>query len=142
MKQTYAHKFRRAIQKMALFLNRLGSRYPNHEKISDYERESLAICAKLIHDEENVLLLSPISGKRYIKSDKAQVFVIIENGLITIVNHQYSYNIDLWGKAMERIIRLFDVEVEKRRTQMENEIRSNVKHSLSNIYKSLVHEKV
>lgn len=142
MKQMDKHKVKRAIQRVALFLNRLGSNYPKREKTSEYEKESLAICAKLIHDHDNILLMSPISGKRYIKSDKAQVFVIIENGLITIVNHQYSYNIDLWGKPMERIIRLFDVEVEKRRTQMENEIRSNVKHSLSNIYKSLVHEKV
>jgi hypothetical protein len=89
-----------------------------------------------------VLLLSPISGKRYIKSHDEQLFIIIESNLITIVNHQYSYNINIWGKPLETIIRMFDIEVEKRREAMEMEIRSNVKHSLANIFKNLSDEKI
>ena len=61
---------------------------------------------------------------------------------MTIVNHQYSYNIDIAGKSFEKISQVFDAEVEKRREQMEADIRSNVKHSLSNIYKNLLNEKV
>jgi hypothetical protein len=61
---------------------------------------------------------------------------------MTIVNHQYSYNIDIAGKSFEKISQVFDAEVEKRRENMEAEIRSNVKHSLSNIYKNLLNEKV
>ena len=88
------------------------------------------------------MLMSPISGKRYIESDDKQLFIIIEHNQITIVNHQYSYHIDLWGKTMERLTKMFDVEVEKRREAMENEIRSNVKHSLSNIFKTIRREQV
>ena len=34
---------------------------------------------------------------------------------MTIVNHQYSYNIDIAGKSFEkRISQVFDAEVEKR----------------------------
>jgi len=61
---------------------------------------------------------------------------------MTIVNHQYSYNIDIAGKSFEKISQVFDAEVEKRRENMEAEIRSNVKHSLSNIYKNLLNEKI
>ena len=61
---------------------------------------------------------------------------------MTIVNHQYSYNIDIAGKAYEKISQVFDSEVERRREKMEAEIRANVKHSLSNIYKSLLNEKI
>ncbi len=43
---------------------------------------------------------------------------------------------------MERLTKMFDVEVEKRREAMENEIRSNVKHSLSNIFKTIRREQV
>jgi hypothetical protein len=89
-----------------------------------------------------VLLLSPLSGKRYIKSHDEQLFIIIESSLITIVNHQYSYNINIWGKALDNIVRNFDIEVEKRREAMEMEIRSNVKHSLANIFKNLSNEKI
>ena len=85
--------------------------------------------------------MSPISGKRYIKSEDDQIFIIIEQNQITIVNHNYSYNIDIWGSALTRISNMFDIEVEKRRDAMESEIRSNVKHSLSNIYKNLTHAK-
>lgn len=88
------------------------------------------------------MLMSPISGKRYIESDDKQLFIIIEHNQITIVNHQYSYNINLWGKPMERLTKMFDIEVEKRREAMENEIRSNVKHSLSNIFKTIRREQV
>jgi hypothetical protein len=46
------------------------------------------------------------------------------------------------GKSHERLIRMFDMEVEIRRNIMESEIRSNIKHSLSNIYKNLVNEQI
>jgi hypothetical protein len=136
------HKFRRAMQKVALKITRLLNHESSKQYHTEYDRESYAICNKLMHDSESILLMSPISGKRYIKNDKMQIFVILERSMITIVNHQYSYNIEVWGKPMHRIERLFDVEVEKRRQAMENEIRSNVKHSLSNIYKTLKHEKI
>ena len=108
----------------------------------NFEVESFAICKRLISKQETTLLISPISGKRYIKSDGNQLFIIIESHQMTIVNHQYSYNIDIAGKSFEKISQVFDAEVEKRREQMEADIRSNVKHSLSNIYKNLLNEKV
>ena len=108
----------------------------------NFNVESFAICKRLISKRETTLLISPISGKRYIKSDDNQLFIIIEGHQLTIVNHQYSYNIDIAGKAYERISQIFDAEVEKRREKMEAEIRSNVKHSLSNIYKNLLSEEV
>jgi hypothetical protein len=46
------------------------------------------------------------------------------------------------GKSHERLIRMFDMEVEARRSVMEAEIRSNIKHSLTNIYKNLVNEQI
>jgi hypothetical protein len=108
----------------------------------NFNTESFAICKRLISKRETTLLISPISGKRYIKSDDNQLFIIIENYQLTIVNHQYSYNIDIQGKAYERIAQIFDAEVESRREGMEKEIRSNVKHSLSNIYNNLLNEKI
>lgn len=136
------HKIRRWMQSIAVKSMRLLASKTAEQEHSEYEKECIAIVKALILQEDSVLLMSPISNKRFIKSDDSQLFIIIENHMITIVNHNYSYNIDVWGKAMQRIISMFDVEVEKRRTAMEMEIRSNVKHSLSNIYKTLMHEKV
>jgi anthranilate/para-aminobenzoate synthase component II len=46
------------------------------------------------------------------------------------------------GKSHQRLTRMFDMEVEARRNVMEGEIRANIKHSLSTIYKSLVNEQI
>jgi hypothetical protein len=135
------HKLNRFFQRTAIKTFRLLN--PNIDKhASDYDHEAFSIAKRLISKRETTLLISPISGKRYIKSDDNQLFIIIESHQMTIVNHQYSYNIDVAGKSFEKLSQVFDAEVEKRRENMEAEIRSNVKHSLSNIYKNLLNEKV
>jgi hypothetical protein len=135
------HKTIRFFQKVGLKILR-ASNQSNEPKHSEFEYECLAICKNLIHKEKSKLLISPISGKRYIKSEDNQIFVIMDNGKITIVNHHYSYNIDLTYKAYDRLLKTFDNQVEIRRQVMEDEIRSNVKHSLTNIYKNIANEKV
>lgn len=134
------HKIKRFTQKTAIRVLRIldPSKYegPKH----DYSHEALAICRKLATKPNSTLLLSPISGKRYIKSDDSQIYIIIEGHLINIVNHSYSYVIPVEGRQHERLIKMFDREVERRRDIMESEIRSNIKHSLSTIYTNLIHE--
>jgi hypothetical protein len=135
------HKLNRFFQRTAIKAIRMMN--PDLERSTvEYEHEAFSICRRLITNPETTLLISPISGKRYIKSDDNQLFLIIERHQMTIVNHQYSYNIDVHGKAYDKIAQVFDAEVERRREKMEAEIRSNVKHSLSNIYKNLVNEKI
>ena len=136
------HKVKRFVQKVALKTLKAAQTKPSQTEKPEYEKECIAVCKALIHKEDSVLLLSPISGKRYIKSHDDQLFIIIETNLITIVNHQYSYTINIWGKPLDSIVRIFDIEVEKRREAMELEIRSNVKHSLANIFKTLSNEKI
>lgn len=134
------HKIKRLFQMLALKMYKTANPQPTTK--NEYEKECVAICRNLILKEHTSLLISPISGKRYIKSDDNQIFIIIEPKQLTIVNHQYSYNIDIWGKPFDKISKIFDIEVEKRREKMEMEIRSNVKHSLINIYNNLTHEHI
>ena len=136
------HVIKRLFQKLAIKVYSMANQNKNSIPKNEYETECVAICKNLISKRDTSLLISPISGKRYIKSDDNQIFIIIEPKQLTIVNHQYSYNIDIWGKPFERISKMFDIEVEKRREKMENEIRSNVKHSLTNIYKNLTYEQI
>ncbi len=136
------HKLNRFFQRVAIKATRMMNPDVEGRDKDNFNVEAFAICKRLISKRETTLLISPISGKRYIKSDDNQLFIIIENNRMTIVNHQYSYNINIEGKAYYRIIKAFDTEVEQRRELMEKEIRSNVKHSLSNIYEKLTNEKV
>ena len=136
------HKLKRFTQRVGIGLFRMLDPSKYQAPKNEYEMEALAICKRLASRKTSTLLLSPISGKRYIRSKDNQIHVIIEGHLITIVNHSYSYVIPVEGKSHERLIRMFDMEVEGRRGVMEAEIRANIKHSLSNIYQNLINEQV
>jgi hypothetical protein len=135
------HKIKRFLQKTALKSIRVLNP-EDKSKRGEYEKESISICKNLITKDASKLLISPISGKRYIKNDEKKIFIIIEGKTLTIVNHNYSYNIELLSKSYDRLVIIFDNEVEKRRQKMEDEIRSNVKHSLTNIYNNIVNESI
>ena len=137
----FLHKLKRFFQKSYIVVSRLGI-HESHRLHNDYERECVTICRYLIMKRNPGLLISPISNKRYVKSDDNNIFIIIEIHQMTIVNHSYSYTIDIFGKTFERLSKMFDQEVEKRRQEMETEIRSNVKHSLSIIYETLINHKI
>ena len=128
------HELNRKMQKMAIKFMRLSN--PKQQS-TETERHCVKICSKLITKPESILLLSPISQKRYIKSENGEIFIIIDNYVITMVNHQYSYNITVNDRAHRLISESFDAEVEKRRLEMETEMTSNVKDSLSEILKHI-----
>lgn len=134
------HTLRRITQKVSIWTIRMMDPTKYRHSAHMYESTALAICRKLAAKDSSILLLSPISGKRYIKSEDSQIYVIIESHLVTIVNHAYSYTIPIELKSHEQLIKMFDKEVETRRELMETEIRSNIKHSLATIYNSLVNE--
>ena len=131
---SHLHKFKRLIQKWYISIVRLST--PPIEK-SEYERDCIAICKKLISKEDTVLLLTPISNKRYIRNEDLQIFVILEGHNVKVINHVYSYTVFLEQKPWENIVVAFDNEVEKRREKFEKEIMSNIKHSLQNILQNI-----
>ena len=130
MMNNQIHKFRRMIQKWYISIVRMAT--PPIEK-SEYEKDCIAICKKLISKEDTVLLLTPISNKRYIRNEELGIFVILENYRVKVINHVYAYTIFLDQKPWDNIILNFDLEVEKRKEKFEKEITSNIKHSLQNI---------
>ena len=138
---TILHNFRRQAQRWGLKIYKLTDPERNFEQDTDFYKETFGICHRLISLESSVLLISPISGKRYIKSEDNQIFIVIQRDNIDIVNHTYSYSIKVNGTNLyEKIARIFDAEVESRREKMETEIRKNVTHSLKAIYKNLSNE--
>jgi hypothetical protein len=139
----FLHMFRRQTQYWGLKVAKIADPSKFYtEKQTDFYREAFGICHKLISNPSTTLLMSPISGKRYIKSDDSQIFIVINRDTIDIINHTYSYNIKVNGTNLyDKITRVFDNEVERRREVMEAEIKNNVEHSLKTIYNSLVNEK-
>ncbi len=128
------HKLKRFVQKSTIKAIRIST--PPQEK-SEYERDAINICKKLISIPETILLLTPISHKRYIKNDESSIFVILEGRSIKVINHVYSYVVFLEDKSWHQLVDIFDNEVEKRRESFEKEITANIRHSLQNIYKNI-----
>lgn len=126
------HKVKRYIQKIGIKLMRFTDMDKN-EPHSKYENECIAICKLLVKDPNTKLVASPLSNKRYIEGKNGDIYITIETHQLTIVNHQYSYNIDVQGKTYERIKNIFDIEVDNRCKNYENEIFFNIQSSLKEI---------
>jgi hypothetical protein len=126
------HKLKRLIQKQYIKIYRSST-----PKITTYEKDCVSICEKLIKKNETVLLLTPISNKRYIKNEEDQIFVILENYSVKIINHVYSYTVILGDNSWNSVVTLFDSEVESRRNNFEKEITSNIKYSIKKILEKI-----
>ena len=130
------------MQRLAIKIERATN--PERQLVqTENEAETFSICKRLIDRRDTKLLLSPISGKRYIHNVELQISIIIEKDSITLVNHVYSYVIPASNsKLYNRVVSIFDVEVERRRNELEQDIRKNIQHSLKSIYQNLVDERI
>ena len=120
------HFFRRSIQKFSIYLFRIT-------QVPVKKSNSIKSKIQLIKNQTTELLLTPISGKRYINNEELQISVILNSHNVQIINHIYSYTIFIEGKEWEKLIDFFNQEVESRREVLEQHITSNIKHSLQNI---------
>lgn len=129
------HKIKRLIQ--SLVLKTIKSMDYSREKRSSYELECMIICKKMIRRPDSVLLLTPLTNKRYIKNDSLSIFITIDGGIVNVINHKYSYIVPMSERTMKEVTDMFNSTVENQRKKMEEEITSNIKHSLRDISDSL-----
>lgn len=120
------------------FYLKLKDKFDPPKEITPEEQFIFEICKKLIYDADSKLTIAPVSNKRYIKNDNRNMFIVIESRTITLINHVYSYSIycefdDNYGN----LIRSFDEVVERKRNELESEIKSNIRNSLKKILESL-----
>jgi hypothetical protein len=120
-----------------VYLN-LKERFDPTIPIPEEEKITVEICKKLIVDPESKLTFAPISGKRFIKNENKNMFVVIESHTINLINHVYSYSVYLSSQSdYKDITQSFDGVLENKRQLLEDEIRSNIQHSLQTILKKL-----
>jgi hypothetical protein len=116
----------------------LKERFDPTPPIPEEEKITVEICKKLITDPESKLTYAPISGKRFIKNEAKHMFVVIEQNTINLINHVYSYSVYLSSQSdYKDITQSFDGILENKRQCLEDEIRSNIQHSLQTILKKL-----
>ena len=95
------HIFRRFVQKQMIYVFRYVS---TEQEKSIYERDCIAVCKKFINQPDSIMLLTPISGKRYIRSEKNEIFIILDSHRVEIINHVYAYDVHINDKSWNQII--------------------------------------
>lgn len=114
------------------------------------ERGLMIIVKQLLNNKESVLLMKSGMDKIYIKSNDGAVFVTVDfnnriafvtvdfnNRIASDINHKFGFNIPFSQRVSTYINDNFSNEVDKRRTELENEYRGNVHYSLSNVIHNL-----
>jgi hypothetical protein len=96
------------------------------------------IVLKLLDYTETEVVFIPISHKRFVINQEKEISVTIENRTIHIINHVYSYIVYIEDdKSYQSIIDKFNIVSEKKKTELEEKITTNIKHSLNKILENL-----
>ena len=128
------HKFRRLSQKLSIKLLRVFNPLDREkpEKNSS-ELDAALLFRKMLVKADSELLISPLSGRYFLKNDRKQILIILTDYELAVINHVFGYNIKISQKLQRSLYQSFVNEVEQRRTAMESAFRQNVKHSLQSI---------
>ena len=116
----------------------LKDKFDPKAQITDEERFARQICDKMIIHPDSKLNFSPLTSKRIIKNETLNMYIVMENYTVHVINHVYSYSVYFQdSSAFKELIDSFDQVMEKRREILETEIRSNIQHSLKKILDKL-----
>ena len=107
------------------------------KKVSETQKMCMSIARSLITHPESKFLLAPLSGKRYIKNAELDLFCILDHGTISITNHVYHYDVVITDRNWDRLTSMYDGKVEGIRQEYEDQIMSQIEHSLENIIKKV-----
>lgn len=136
MKEQLQHYIKRTKQRFYIWRKKRFDT-TNPGEISAQQTVTYLICKKLMEKENAVLLMAPLSGKRYIRMDDSDLYVVIDFASIQIINNTYSYTIPMHGRMMRKTLDAFDTRIETIRINMKNEITGNIQKSLNRIKESL-----
>jgi hypothetical protein len=134
--------FNRFYKRFKVRLNKIGrsSSLKTYEEVELHEKTAFKICVKLISDKDSDFMIAPMSQKRFIINEKLNLFILIDYGRVEITNHIFHYDVRLSNRDYERITYLYDTETEKRRSNTEITIKSNIKNTLDKVYEAIIKE--
>lgn len=134
--------FKRLYKRIKVRASKVGrsSSLKSYEEVESHEKTAFKICLKLISDKDSDFMIAPMSQKRFIINEKLNLFILIDYGRVEITNHIFHYDVKLSTRDYERITYLYDTETEKRRTNTEMTIKSNIKNTLEKVYEAISKE--
>ncbi len=116
----------------------LKNKFDPKPVVSEEINTSTQITLKLLDYEDTEVIYAPLSNKRFIINESKSMSITIENRVVHIINHVYSYSIYIDDNDCYRnIITKFDLISEKKKEILEEKISNNIKHSLNKILEGL-----
>ena len=87
------------------------------------------IVLKVLDYEDTDLVFAPVSNKRFIINEQKGMAITIENRVVHIINHVYSYSIYMENnECYGKVLRKFDEISEKKKIELEDKLTNNIKH--------------
>jgi hypothetical protein len=122
-------------RKKLKFRRRISKPYIPNER----EQEAIHIIKTLIKDETSVMMVAPISKKRYIRNERRKMFVIMEDVHLTLTSSKsmYYYDLVVCQTVSDILNKNFDNVLEIRRARMEKDMIQGVTSNLSFIAKHM-----
>lgn len=118
-----------------IFLN-LKEKFDPVKPVPEEEQITVEICKKLLEDPNSKLTFAPLAKKRFIKNEEKDMYIIMQDHGINLVNHVYSYSIYISSTSVyEELTEIFDGILDRERLKLEDEIKHNIHHSLEEILK-------
>jgi hypothetical protein len=132
-------KILRFLKRTYVYLILLNRKYSHESRqpISQTQKMSMSIARKLITHPDSQFLIAPISGKKYITNSVVDLFIIFDKRALSITNHVYHYDVILNDRNWDKIIKMYDDKVEEIRQKVEDQVMSQIEHSLENIIKKV-----
>lgn len=132
----------RIYKRFKVQLNKISrsSSMKSYEEVEPHEKTAFKICLKLISDKDSEFMIAPMSLKRFIMNENLNLYILIDYGRVEITNHIFHYDVRLSSRNYERITYLYDMEAEKRRSNTEMTIKSNIKNTLEKVYDAISKE--
>lgn len=106
--------------------------------VPEEEKITIEICKKLIANANSKLTYAPLAHKRFIYNKEKDMYIVLHEHTINLINHVYSYSIYVSNhESWQDVIDSFDNVLDRERLKLEDEIKNNIQHSLESILKKL-----
>lgn len=127
-------------EKIDNFFIYLWKQIDKDDKLTPVQQLAYDIYLISLNDPNNIRYLNSyesnkkyIVSKRYVIDKDVNTFIILDENKITIVNHDYKYDIEIPNKTSDKMKKMFYDKVNEDRERMEKEIMCNIKSSLETV---------
>lgn len=107
------------------------------DNLDERDKNIIKIVKAALADRRNRLMIAPISGARYIRMPRQEMFIIISDNKVIISNHKFYYDLYTTNVLSEYLIQKFNQVTNHQRDLMERDMMSNIRSGLSDIAEKL-----